>query len=70
MLRAQVQSDDTVRDLAESLRDMLAVSIEFQDLRMIVGLADVIKDMGRATLVVVSLIDEYTKISFAGESIR
>ena len=61
--------DNAIRDLAESLRDMVAVTNECQDIRMIVGLAEVIKDMGRATLVVVSLIDEYTRVSFAGKSI-
>jgi hypothetical protein len=62
--------DDAIRDLAESLRDMVVVTNECQDLRVIAGLTSVIKDMGRVTLVVVSLIDEYARLSFAGTSIR
>jgi hypothetical protein len=62
--------DDAIRDLAESLRDRVAVTNECQDLRVIAGLTNVIKDMGRATLVVVSLIDEYARLYFAGMSIR
>jgi hypothetical protein len=57
----QLVQDDSLRDLAESLREMVGVASACPDLRNVKGTADVVKDIGHAAMQVASLIDEYTK---------
>jgi hypothetical protein len=68
LLQQQMLQDDCIRDLAEGLQDMLAFVNECSDLRPIKGATDVIKEMSRGVLEAASLIDEYAKPSFAGQS--
>jgi hypothetical protein len=56
--------DDSIRDLAESLREMLGVAKEYPDLLFIGGTTNVTEEIGRTSLKVTSLIYEYTRPSF------
>ena len=60
-MQQQLVQDDTMRDLAESLREMVGVASACPDLRKVKGTANVIEDIGHASMQVASLIDEYTK---------
>ena len=60
--------DDSIRELAGTLREMLAIANMIPDLRVIPDTTDVIVDISRQSLRVASLIHEYTKLSFPGES--
>jgi predicted metal-dependent RNase len=62
-----MRQDEVVRDLAEGLRDTLAVATENSDLRPIKGATDVIREICRAVLEAASLIDEYAQVSFSGD---
>ncbi|KAF8160167.1 ankyrin repeat-containing domain protein [Pholiota molesta] len=53
--------DNTVRDLVESLREMLGIAKEYPDLLLIKGTTNVIEEIGRTSLKVASLIHEYTR---------
>jgi predicted RNase H-like nuclease (RuvC/YqgF family) len=66
-LQAQILEDDAVRDLAESLREMVALANSCPDLLRIAQSTDVIKEMGRTVVEVASVIDEYASPSFWGE---
>ena len=61
--------DDSIRELAVSLRDMLATANMIPDLPVIPNTTDVIVDIGRQSLRVASLIHEYTKLSLPGDSL-
>ena len=61
--------DDSIRDLAGTLREMLAIANEIPDLPVIPNTTDVIVDISRQSLRVASLIHEYTKLSLAGDSL-
>ena len=65
MLETGVQ-DDSIRELADTLREMLATADMIPDLRVIPGTTDVIADISRQSLRVASLIHEYTKLSMPG----
>ncbi|KAF9470382.1 hypothetical protein BDN70DRAFT_939763, partial [Pholiota conissans] len=56
--------DDNVRDLAESLRELLGTAKECPDLPVIKGTTNVIEEIGRMSLKVTSLIHEYTRPNF------
>ncbi|KAF8169539.1 hypothetical protein BJ912DRAFT_1067147 [Pholiota molesta] len=56
--------DDSIRDLAESLREMLGVAKEYPGLLLIEGTTNVTEEIGRTSLKVTSLIYEYTRPSF------
>jgi hypothetical protein len=56
--------DDVVGDVAESLREVLGVAKEYSGLPVIEGTTNVIEEVGRMSLKVMSLIDEYTRLSF------
>jgi hypothetical protein len=60
-VQQQLVQDDSLRDLAESLREMVSVASACPDLRNVKGAANVIEDIGHAAMQVASLIDEYTK---------
>ena len=60
-MQQQLVQDDSLRDLAESLREMVGVASACPDLRNVRGTVNVIEDIGRASMQVASLIDEYTK---------
>jgi hypothetical protein len=64
-----MSQDEDIRDLAEGLQDMLAFANACSDLRQIKGATDVIKEMSQAVLEAASLIDEYTRLPFAGRFI-
>ena len=59
--------DDSIRQLADALREMLATANMVPDLPMIPNTSNVIEDIGRQSLRVASLIHEYTKLSLAGD---
>lgn len=59
--------DDTVRDLAENLRETLGIAKEYPDLLKVEGTTNVIEEIGRTSVKVASLIHEYTRLPFAGE---
>ena len=59
--------DETIRSLAEGLREMIGAANKIRDLLVIEGTTDVIEEIGRLSLQVASLIDEYTKLPFIGE---
>ena len=61
--------DDSIRELAVSLREMLATANMIPDLPVIPNTTDVIVDIGRQSLRVASLIHEYTKLSLPGDSL-
>ncbi|THH11967.1 hypothetical protein EW146_g7869, partial [Bondarzewia mesenterica] len=69
-MKAQGLQDDAVRILAESLYEMLGAAKECPDLTAISGTENVIEEIGRASLEVASVIDEYTKLSFSGRTLR
>jgi hypothetical protein len=55
--------DDTVRALAESLRETLGIAKEYPDLLVVEGTTNVIEEIGRTSLKIASLIHEYAKLS-------
>ena len=61
--------DDSVRELADTLREMLATANMIPDLRVIPDTTDVIVDISRQSLRVASLIHEYTKLSMPGNTL-
>ncbi|KAF8838113.1 hypothetical protein BDN67DRAFT_124834, partial [Paxillus ammoniavirescens] len=63
-VQEQRLNDDNVRGLAESLRELVGVASDCPVVE-IKGTPDVIKSIERLALEVASLIDEYTKSSFA-----
>jgi hypothetical protein len=58
--------DEAIRTLAEGLREMIGAANEVRNLLVIKGTTDVIEEIGRLSLQVASLIDEYTKLPFTG----
>ncbi|KAF8199449.1 ankyrin repeat-containing domain protein [Pholiota molesta] len=56
--------DGVVEDVAESLRELLGVAKEYSGLPVIEGTTNVIEEVGRMSLKVMSLIDEYTRLFF------
>ena len=65
----EVLQDQSVQNLAESLREMVCTANECPDLSVIKGTEDVIEAIGRVSLEITSFIDEYARRTFAGESI-
>ena len=65
----QLLQDQSVQNLAESLREMVCAANECPDLSVIKGTEDVIEAIGRVSLEITSFIDEYARRTFAGESI-
>ena len=58
-----------MRELAGTLREMLATANMIPDLPVIPNTTDVIVDISRQSLRVASIIHEYTKLSLAGGSL-
>ena len=58
-----------MRELASTLREMLAAADMIPDLPVIPNTTNVIVDISRQSLRVASLIHEYTKLSLPGDSI-
>ena len=61
--------DDSIRELAGILREMLANANMIPDLLVISNATNVIVDISRQSLRVASIIHEYTKLSLAGNSL-
>ena len=61
--------DDSIRELAGTLREMLATANMIPDLPVIPNTSDVIVGISRQSLRVASLIHEYTKLSLTGDSL-
>jgi hypothetical protein len=59
--------DDSIRELAGTLREMLASANKIPDLLVISNTTNVIVDISRQSLRVASLIHEYTKLSLTGD---
>ena len=59
--------DESVRDMAENLREMLGAANAFPDLLKLASTTDVIKEIGRLSLRVAPLIHEYTKAPYLGK---
>ena len=66
----QLLQDQSVQNLAESLREMVCAANECPDLSVIQGTEDVIEAIGRVSLEIASFIDEYARKPFAGEFCR
>jgi len=58
-----------MRELAGTLREMLATAKMIPDLPVIPNTTDVIVDISRQSLLAASLIHEYTKLSLPGDSL-
>uniref|UniRef100_A0A8H7XKN8 Nephrocystin 3-like N-terminal domain-containing protein n=1 Tax=Psilocybe cubensis TaxID=181762 RepID=A0A8H7XKN8_PSICU len=57
--------DQIIQDMASTLREMLGAANQVPNLPMLPGMVDVIERIGRTSLDVASLIDEYTHLSYA-----
>ncbi|KAG6916635.1 hypothetical protein DXG01_006055 [Tephrocybe rancida] len=62
--------DESIRELASTLREMLSTANAIPDLRVIPNTPDVIEEIGRQSLEVASLIHEYTKLAWAGRTVK
>ncbi|KAF9479013.1 hypothetical protein BDN70DRAFT_716430 [Pholiota conissans] len=62
--------DDSVRELAESLRELLGIAKENSRLLVIEDTTNVIDDIGRMSLKVTSLIYEYTRPNFSWRALK
>ncbi|KAG6914576.1 hypothetical protein DXG01_016470, partial [Tephrocybe rancida] len=62
--------DESIRELASTLREMLGTANAIPDLRVIPNTPDVIEDISRQSLEVASLIHEYTKLPLAGCTVK
>ncbi|KAG6905954.1 hypothetical protein DXG01_016698 [Tephrocybe rancida] len=62
--------DESIRDLASTLREMLGTANAIPDLLVIQNTTNVIEKIGRQSLEVASLIHEYTKLHWAGRTIK
>jgi len=62
--------DDSIRELAGTLREMLATANSIPDLPVIANTTDVIVDISRLSLRVASLIHEYTKYTLAERTVK
>jgi len=65
-VRQQMLQDDDVRNLVESLREMVAIAAECPDLPVIPSTTNIIEEIGRVSLQIALLIDEYVKSSLIG----
>jgi len=61
--------DESIRELASTLREMVGAANAIPDLPVIPNTSDVIEAISRQSLQVASLIHEYTKLPWAGDSI-
>jgi len=61
--------DESIRDLASTLREMLGTANAIPDLPVIQNTTNVIEEISRQSLQVASLIHEYTNLPWAGNSI-
>ena len=61
--------DESIRELAGTLREMLGTANAIPDLLVIPNTTDVIEAISRQSLQVASLIHEYTKLPWAGNSV-
>ncbi|ETW75133.1 hypothetical protein HETIRDRAFT_455819 [Heterobasidion irregulare TC 32-1] len=68
-MKDEQQQDDAIRGLAETLREMICVANDSPDLLTIDGTENVIEAIGRASLQVSSVIDEYARLPFIGEAV-
>jgi len=59
--------DGNVRDIAENLREMLGAANAFPGLPELASTTNVIKEIGRLSLQIASLIHEYTKAPYLGK---
>ena len=59
--------DDNVRDIAENLREMLGAANAFPGLPELASTTNVIKEIGRLSLQIASLIHEYAKAPYLGK---
>lgn len=66
-MKDEQQQDDAIRGLSETLREMICVANDSPDLLTIDGTENVIEAIGRASLQVSSVIDEYARLPFIGE---
>ena len=61
--------DESIRELATTLRDILSIIKAIPNLQEIPNTTNVIKEINRQSLEVAALIQEYTKLHFAGNSV-
>jgi len=61
--------DESIRELAGTLREMLGTANAIPDLPVIPNTTDVIEAISRQSLQVASLIHEYTKLPWGGNSV-
>ncbi|ETW83657.1 hypothetical protein HETIRDRAFT_425330 [Heterobasidion irregulare TC 32-1] len=63
----ELLQDKSVRELAESLREIVCAAHECPDLSVIKGTEDVIEAIGQISLEIASFIDKYARRIFVGE---
>ena len=68
VLETDIQ-DESIRDLASALREMLGTANAIPDLPKIPNMDNVIEEISRQSLQVASLIHKYTKLPWAGNLI-
>ncbi|KAF8955178.1 hypothetical protein BDZ97DRAFT_1710146 [Flammula alnicola] len=62
--------DDSIRELADTLREMLGAANAVPDLPVIAETTNILEEIGRQSLQIASLIDEYTKLSYTARTLK
>ncbi|KAF8954322.1 hypothetical protein BDZ97DRAFT_490998 [Flammula alnicola] len=62
--------DDSIRELADTLREMLGAANAAPDLPVIADTTNILEEISRQSLQIASLIDEYTKLCYAARTLK
>ncbi|KAF8955682.1 hypothetical protein BDZ97DRAFT_1764582 [Flammula alnicola] len=62
--------DDSIRELADTLREMLGAANAAPNLPVIADTPNVLEEISRQSLQIASLIDEYTKLCYAARTLK
>ncbi|KAF8954305.1 hypothetical protein BDZ97DRAFT_2081794 [Flammula alnicola] len=62
--------DDSIRELANTLREMLGAANTAPDLPVIADTTNILEEISRQSLQIASLIDEYTKLCYAARTLK
>ncbi|KAF8962153.1 hypothetical protein BDZ97DRAFT_2059804, partial [Flammula alnicola] len=69
-LQATDIQDDSIRELADTLREMLGAAHAAPDLPVIADTSNILEEISRQSLQIASLIDEYTKLCYAARTLK